>query len=340
LYLFFAWIAVFVPRSRFDRFLPADQRKTLAAMRNADIVISAPGGYIHDTNLAYFIALFHIYLGTALGKTVVLAPQSVGPIEGYFSRWIARRVLSKVPYVCARESYSFDFLTEDLQLSATRVFRAGDSAFWNDEVERNSDLVDREYAKLGIQPSQGVFGMTVVSWTFPRSANAKVAHEAYVAAVARIADHISQTYQLTPIIFNQVSDDLPTAFDVRKAAKHPIIIDGTSRDPSVLRALIARSAVFLGTRFHSCVFAMMAGRPTFAIAYLPKTEFIMNDLLLPTRHTPIDSVDVDTVLKKLSSDLDNLPLAEAEISTAISSYRSRFAKFNDIMTSVERKWLT
>lgn len=336
-YLFMAWIAALAPRSGFDRFLPPNQRKTLAAIRNADTVISAPGGYIHDTNLAYFIALFHIHLGTALGKTVVLAPQSIGPIEGWFSRWVARRVLGKVPYICARESYSFDFLTKELGFPASRIFRAGDSAFWNDEVERDSAMIDREYAKLGVQPGQAVFGITVVDWSFPRSGDPKAAREAYVAALARIADHITQAYQLIPVIFNQVSGDLSTAFDVRKKAKYPIIIDAISRDPPVLRALISRSTIFLGTRFHSCIFAMMAGRPTFAIAYLPKTEFIMNDLLLEARHTPIQAVDTDAVVKQLSSDLENLALAESAISTAVSRYRCRFARFNDILNLMERE---
>ena len=335
-YLLSAWISALVPCSGFDRFLPPDQRRTLEAIRNADTVISAPGGYIHDTNFAYFIALFHIYLSTVLGKTVVLAPQSVGPINGWFSRWVARRVLRRVPYVCARESYSFDFLTKELGLSAARVFRAGDSAFWNDDVERDSAMIEREYAKLGIRPGQAVFGMTVVGWSYPRSGDPNAAREAYVAALARIADHITEAYQLIPVIFNQVSDDLPTAFDVRKRAKYPIIIDETNRDPAVLRALMARSTIFLGTRFHSCIFAMIAGRPTFAIAYLPKTEFIMNDLLLDARHTSIYAIDIDAVIKQLSSDLENLTLAESAISTAVSSYRSRFARFNDIMNLVER----
>jgi hypothetical protein len=63
----------------------------------------------------------------------------------------------------------------------------------------------------------------------------------------------------------------------------------------------------------------------------------MNDLLLKARHTRIDAIDVDAVLKQLSSDLENLPLAESEISTAISSYRGSFARLYDIMTLVERQ---
>jgi colanic acid/amylovoran biosynthesis protein len=336
-YLLAAWLSAYVPLLGLDRLLPARQRRTLAAIRAADVVVSAPGGYIHDTNFAYFIALLHIHLGSILGKTVILAPQSVGPIERPFSRWVARKVLGRVDYNCARESYSYDFLTRELGLGEAKVFRTGDSAFWNDRVEGDDALVDGIFAKLGVKPDAGIFGMTVVGWSFPKSANSQQDYRTYVDAVAKIADHMSETFGLTPVIFNQVSDDLPTALEVRNKARHPVIIDETSREPDLLRAMIQRSKVFLGTRFHSCIFAMMAGRPTFAIAYLPKTEYIMNDLKLATRHTPIDAIDLNHVLASLTSDCTHLAQAEGEIRDAVSAYRRHYARLQDILDLIEKR---
>jgi colanic acid/amylovoran biosynthesis protein len=147
---------------------------------------------------------------------------------------------------------------------------------------------------------------------------------------------MSGAHGLTPVIFNQVSEDLPTAYEIRKKAKHPVIIDAVSREPDILRALITRSTVFLGTRFHSCIFAMMAGRPTFAIAYLPKTEYIMNDLKLSHRHTPIDAIDYEYMIRQLSSDNDNLARAEAEIQNAVKVYRKNFTRLQDILGLIGR----
>ncbi len=318
-------------------FMPIEQRKTLAAIRNADVVISAPGGYIHDTNFAYFIALLHIHLGTLFAKTVILAPQSVGPIARPFSRWVARKVLGRVAYNCARESYSYGFLTEELGLAESTVYRTGDSAFWNDHVEDNAALIDETFSALGVKPDAGIFGMTVVNWSFPKSAAPTEDYRRYVEAVARVADHMSETFGLVPVIFNQVSADLTTAFDVRKTARNPVIIDETSREPDHLRAMIARSKVFLGTRFHSCIFAMMAGRPTFAIAYLPKTEYIMNDLKLAHRHTPIDAIDQAYLVSQLSADFQDLAGAEAEIRNAVLVYRENYARLQDILDLIDQR---
>lgn len=330
-YLIAAWIGAYVPWLGLDRLLPARQRETFRAIRDSNVVISAPGGYIHDTNFAYFIALLHIHLGTILGKTVILAPQSVGPIERPISRAVARHVLGKVPFLCARESYSWDFLAHELKLPEKNVYRTGDSAFWNDRVEDNRALVDRIYSEIDVAPDKPVLGMTVVNWSFPKSKEPKAAYDRYTTAVARAADHMSETHGLTPVIFNQVSEDLPTAYEIQKKARHPVVIDATSREPDMLRALITRSKVFLGTRFHSCIFAMMAGRPTFAIAYLPKTEYIMNDLKLTHRHTPIDAIDYDYMIAQLSKDDQDLAAAEAEIQGAVKVYQQNFTRLQDIL---------
>lgn len=337
IFLMAAWFSAYVPWLGLDRLLPEKQRATLRAIRESDVVISAPGGYIHDTNFAYFIALLHIHLGTILGKTVILAPQSVGPIERPVSRAVARSVLGKVPFLCARESYSWDFLAHELGLPEKNIYRTGDSAFWNDRVEDNKALVDAVYASLRVAPDKPVLGMTVVGWSFPKSKEPQAAYERYTDAVARVADHMSETYGMAPVIFNQVSEDLPTAYAVQKKAKHPIAIDASSREPDVLRALITRSRVFLGTRFHSCIFAMMAGRPTFAIAYLPKTEYIMNDLKLSQRHTPIDAIDYDYMIRQVSSDYENLAAGEAEIQNAVKVYQQNFTRLQDILGMIGTK---
>jgi colanic acid/amylovoran biosynthesis protein len=101
--------------------------------------------------------------------------------------------------------------------------------------------------------------------------------------------------------------------------------------------MIARSKVFLGTRFHSCIFSMMAGRPTFAIAYLPKTEYIMNDLKLSHRHTPIDAIDYDYLIKRIAEDYENLSQAEDEIRNAVLVYQENFTRLQDILGLIGAK---
>ena len=314
------------------RSLPLSQQESWRMIRSADIVISAPGGYIHDTNFAYYVALFHIW---RRGTRVILAPQSIGPIDAAFARRIARAVLSWSDAVCARESYSWDFLRNTLNLPKQLLRRSGDSAFWNTDVSEDTAASQAAWSEIGVDPEvEQVLGLTVVDWTFPKSLNVLAAQDAYVQGLARVIQHMSLHHGLRSVIFNQVSDDLSMAERVAAACTVPVLIDRTSREPDLLRALISRSTLFLGTRFHSCIFAMMASRPTFAVAYLPKTSFILRDLRLDARQAPITEFDPDAVISALECDLADLPAARAEIETAVTHYRDTHTRLRDVLEEI------
>lgn len=333
-YLTTAGISIVSGSKLLDRMLPSEQIATLKSVRECDILISAPGGYIHDTNFAYIIALFHIFVGGFLGKIVILAPQSIGPIDGRLARWLARAALGKATYICPRETFSKDFLVNSLKISPQRIFPAGDSAFWNDEVETSQKVVDAEWTALGISSDTKVFGLTVVGWSFPKSSDPRAAYAEYIQKVAQVCDYVSQRYGLVPVILNQVSDDIETALKVKKLATCHVVVDNRDHEPWVLRALISRCSVFLGTRFHSCIFAMMAGRATHAIAYLPKTRYIMEDLQLNDRHYSIDELNVDAVISGLCKDLEDAVAAENVIVGAVTAYRSKFSRLQDVLRAV------
>ena len=317
-----------------ERLLPRDQRRTFEAIRDSDLVISAPGGYIQDSNYAYLIALLHIWLGVRFGRPTLLAPQSVGPVGSRLGRWLTRRVLARTDLVCARESYTVGFLTGALGLPEHQVRRTGDSAFWNDDVPADTDGAWREFEALGVPRDARILGMTVCGWEFGDRPDPEAARAAYVDAMARVADAMAERHGLVPVIFNQVDQDLPTARLVRDRATTPILVDEATHEPGELRAMIARSVVFLGTRFHSCIFALLAGRPTFAVAYLPKTTYIMQDLGLADRHLPIHAVDAEVVLEQLEDDLADVGAAEQRIVDAVESYRQRFARLSDVIASL------
>lgn len=316
--------------------LPAAQQKTWRLIREADVVISAPGGYIHDTNFAYYIALYHIALARKSARNI-LAPQSIGPIDAPIARRVARAVLKRTDMVCARESYSLDFLRNALDLPDQILRRSGDSAFWNHDVSIDTDALDAVWGEIGLNPGEGgpILGLTVVDWSFPKSSNPQAAQLDYITGLAEIIDHMSRKHGMRAVIFNQVSEDLGMAERVVAACDHPVVVDRASREPDVLRALIGRSTLFLGTRFHSCIFAMMADLPTFAIAYLPKTSYILRDLKLEDRQIPITELDAKATIAALESDLSNLAAARAKIKGAVSTYRDTHAQLRDVLIEAQ-----
>lgn len=313
--------------------LPKSQRDTWIKIVNADYVISAPGGYIHDTNFAYFIALFHIWLGIKKDTKVILAPQSIGPIDNKVSKILAKKVFLSTQVICARESYTYNFLINDLKIDSNLVYQTGDSAFWNFVVNQDSDAISSIYEDIGLPnyAQNKILGLTVVDWSFPKSDDPEKDAENYAVSMAKIIDHMNRVHNCIPVIFNQVSEDLSMAEKVASYASTRILIDKKSREPEVLRALISKSTIFLGTRFHSCIFSMMAGRPTYAVAYLPKTSHILKDLKLDHRQTSIENLAVDKIIYNLENDLKNISSAENEINYAVNNYRKNFAQLRDFL---------
>jgi colanic acid/amylovoran biosynthesis protein len=319
-----------------EKVLSKKQRETLSHIRDSEIIISAPGGYIHDTNFAYYIALFHLYLGIRLNKKVILAPQSIGPIENKIAQKIARYILSRSDAICPRESYSYEFLIDTLKINPNIVIPAGDSAFWNDNVDRNPEFSSDTLSKLGITENNKILGMTVVGWTFPKSKHPERDKSKYINALAKISDYMYEKYHVQTVIFNQVSDDLETAYKVQQAAKHKIIVDPISREPEYLRNLISQSDIFLGTRFHSCIFAMLEHKPTIAISYLPKTTYILKDLELIDRQVDINDINPNQLLQMVENDFLNILQAEQEIKNSVIKYRQKFSKLSDVLINFEK----
>ena len=312
--------------------LPKPQRHTFLNIKKSDIVLSAPGGYIHDTNFSFYIALLHLWLGHKFGKKVILAPQSIGPIDGLIARNISKFILKRCFLICARESYSYNFLKHDLHLMDDVLIRqTGDSAFWNFQVSEDNKVILDAFNEIGIKNNNNILGVTVVDWNFPKSKDLSKSTENYINNMAYIIDYISENYNLTPVIFNQVSEDLIMARKVAKVCKTNVLIDSISREPDILRAMISHSKVFLGTRFHSCIFSMMAGRPTYAIAYLPKTSFILEDLNLSHRHINIDDIVASKVISQIEKDLDDISAAENEIKNAVNTYRNKYLRMSDLL---------
>lgn len=312
--------------------LPVNQRESWKMIIDADVIVSAPGGYIHDTNFAYFVALFHIWLGQNRTRKIFLAPQSIGPIDFSPSQWLAKKILTNCNAICARESYTYNFLIENLNIPQKIVHRSGDSAFWNFDVQNDLRNQSEMWRQIGVDPTETpIFGITVVDWPFPKSRTPEIQRQEYTTTIARLAELMSTRYGLHPVIFNQVSEDLSMAERIAAECKIPITLDKVSREPADLRALIARSSVFLGTRFHSCIFAMMEGVPTTAIAYLPKTSYILRDLQLEHRQIPIDLIDFKLLISKLENDLVDLPTARMEIEQSVSIYRENHTRFRDVL---------
>lgn len=316
------------------KLLPKDQQTALEALDGAPLVISCPGGYLEDSNSAYVLNLLQISLATRLAKAVVLAPQSIGPIRRNWSRRLAASVLGNVDVIFARESWSMDFmktLMPSIREQGKPALRSsGDLAFW---FPVKTERVPGIFTDAGwqVQPDRLV-GMTLVDWNFPTAQNPAAAREAYLNALCQLLDHLrAKGYDV--IIFNQVRTDLSLSKRLKKL-RDWVIVDEVEHSSKALASMISHCRIFVGTRFHSCIFAMLGSVPTCAIAYLPKTEGIMLDLQQERYVLPITSVTGPDLIR-LSDELDaKRDEVSLDLKRALAEYRKERGAFLEYLTTV------
>lgn len=333
-YLFVAWIACATGLFGFAQILPQSQRQTVMAYQAADFVISAPGGYIHDVNLSYVIALLHIHFGTLVGAKTVLAPQSIGPVKSKLGAAMTRFVLSACALMCVREGYSQQFLIAELGIDPEKVVVTGDSAFWNLHVTKNRSEIEQLLQDIGLEKGEQFVGATVVDWPFPHRANPAEDRTKYEDGLVYIFDKLHREHKLRTIVFNQVASDLDLAQRIADRCGAHVLVHKTETEPEILRAAIGRARIFVGTRFHSCIFAMMEARPLTAISYLPKTEFIMKDLGLQDLAIDIVSMDRHALSRLVAESLEQENAVSARINEAVNRYRSTKMHFGEALARV------
>ncbi len=309
--------------------LPRRQRLAVESLIGSDLAISCPGGYLEDSNAAYIVNLLSILLAARLSKQVVLAPQSVGPVRSGLGRWLMRRAMRAADRIFVREHESLIFIGALFPLAEreavlAKVQTAGDLAFWFHRQPAAS--LEAECTQLGIDPTRKLLGLTVVDWSFPHAADPQAARTNYIESLSALIRHVEARQSHQIVIFNQVAHDLELAREIGR--RHPaVIVDAQEREAGILARLIGRCDLFMGTRFHSCIFALAENVATVAIAYLPKTSGIMHDLELDDLVVDIDSISGEQLIRLFERVAGERASVQARIDAHLGMYRQRHDGF-------------
>lgn len=297
-------------------FRDAAKRQLVEAFAAADLVLACGGGYIYETQpprglLAQLVSLLpwtifllggHL-LALALGKPLVLLPQSIGPFQERIYRaiatWIVRR--AKLTLVRERESLA---LLERLGASANACY-APDLAFGmpSAPVSAARELL----AEAGLDPSSPGrrIGMTLLDWAAQSRAFAEQ-HD-YERAIVGCIDALTAAGDWV-VLFAQCHsayeawDDHQVNLRVRAQARQPerIVLFSPIVRPELLQAMYGQMDAFVGTRMHSVILATNAGVPVLAISYLHKSQGIMRELGLAERCFDIRSVTAKQLVDGLA----------------------------------------
>ncbi|MFN2506343.1 MAG: polysaccharide pyruvyl transferase family protein [Acidimicrobiales bacterium] len=287
------WAAVWriAPRPA-RRLLPRDQRALTDAIASARVVAAVPGGYLMAPTVGHYHWLYHaatLALCSLMDRTIVLLPGSYGPFLG-FHRRVARSVFARCELVMAREHISAEEVLA-LGVPSRYVKLVADTAYLLDD---DSGVAELEELGIGRKlPTSGLVGVSVMRHDFPGCADAQVAQDAYVDAVARALDWCVEHADATPVFVTQVEGDGEVSAAVIARMRHSAQALTIDHDlsPFGLKALYGKFDLMVASRIHAAVLAMAAGVPAVAIGYEHKCAGIMDQAGLGEYVVPITEPD-------------------------------------------------
>jgi colanic acid/amylovoran biosynthesis protein len=300
-------------------FTSDNERERIQSLyRDADIVISAPGGFLHDFYpLRERLDGFEFAIG--LGKPVVLFAQSIGPFWESASRRRVRDVLNRVALICVRDAASKHHL-DSCGVKGVKIHETADAAFlW------------RYLSPELFQPKSGPLKSVALAFRiWPPGDEVEVQRtlkKAEALCKRLLTDSQRRLVFLSTcqgidgyvddsLLAQKIVERLPTELQNR------CYIDRKRYGPRELIRAYGRCDAFIGMRLHGCILAMLAGTPAFGFGYEQKTEELFTQLGLATHQARFDA-NVDTWLDRTERFVQDIPKIQRQLAASLDRLAAR-----------------
>jgi colanic acid/amylovoran biosynthesis protein len=320
--------------------LGAQLREFVTEYEKSDLVIGCGGGYLRMPNsslretILLYVTCLNFLVAKSLGKPVYLYSQSIGPMRSPAQTWILKRALKKVDLIEPREDVSVRYL-DSLNLDTPTVATADPALLLGGYGKFNPETADLKSGRLHV-------GITVRKWF-----NTHAELQAYEQAIASNIDYLIEKYDAQVFYIPQViaenfgDDDRIIAREVKEFVKNKnkenfVIIDKDLKVEEII-GLCGQMEIFIGTRMHSNIFALISHVPVVAIEYEHKTRGIMRGLKLEELTIDIRDVTAESLQGRIELLMGNrehyknllvtnLPSQINESRRAIEVIKDRYAE--------------
>jgi polysaccharide pyruvyl transferase WcaK-like protein len=270
------------------------RKNTLDCYRAADVVLSAPGGFLHDHySIEERLQGFEVAL--QFSKPLILVGQSIGPFWKRESVKRIRQVLNQASTICLRDQISSQHLAK-CGVNSSKIRITADVAFlWQQlapemfkpKSESNTRLVGFSF-RVWPLGDQVVLQQTIAKGEqlcrhILRDGDKRVL---FLSTCQGIPGYVDDS-QIALQIRERLPDDLQARCHIDRARYGPI---------ELMKAL-GQCDAFIGMRLHACILAMLAGVPAMGLGYEDKTEEIFRQMGLQSYQIPFTS-DAQTWIEK------------------------------------------
>ena len=267
--------------------------RNMTELKKCDMHLIGPGNMIKD-NTNPFLASFWILRGLLshfFRKPFAFFAVGVADVHHFHSKFLIEKILNKARFITTRDGTSLKKLR---QLNVT-------VPYMNHFPDLTYVLTNSEETTYG-KKNGAIKKIGLNFANFSRKFFAERAIENYkkvvMAFLEKMTEH--QAYELVFFPFSGVShfnDNIMyerIADEMEKRGKH--ISRYAYANISDLKAQIATCDAFVGTRFHSIVFAIQACVPTIAISYDWKAKNFMTEAGFGDYALQVDGLRLETLL--------------------------------------------
>lgn len=269
-------------------FLPVPVRESLKEFAESDLVVSAGGTYLVPH---YRIGpkLIEMLVARTIGCPYVLFTQSLGPFKK--RQRLVRYVLQNAAAILVREEKSAAHLRA-IGIRGDRVHICADAAFALSKGPRGHETTKRTNT-LHI-------GISVRDWPHTEGDPAD-RMERYLNAMADLTRHLVHRHKarITFIstcqgIGSYWTDDARTADAVVSRlppdVAEQVTVDRAFRTPEDLQARLSSFDLYVSTRMHGAILALLAGVPVLPIAYEFKTQELFASIGMKSLTQDFDTI--------------------------------------------------
>lgn len=287
----------------------AEQRALLQVYLEADVVVSAPGNFLYSSGvlgLPFLIAIYAMVYAIVLGKPLYTMPQSIGPLKRWWEYRLVHWVCTHTRVLMLRELESLKVI-EQAGVVHPKCLLIPDLAFAFTGVPHAK--AQQWLLDCGIDvdnTAQPLLGVTAINWGAQQRTFTRQAH--YEQAMAEAIRFFIEHFDGKVIFYPQVcgpalqGDDRVVArriaSQLQDKHEHIVVIEEPVA-PDMLQAAYACMDLFIGTRMHSNIFALVGSVPVLAISYRSKTRGIMQMVGLIPYMVDIQTVDGQTLIAML-----------------------------------------
>jgi colanic acid/amylovoran biosynthesis protein len=259
IYLILAILSVYVPALKYA--LPESQRLAIEKIREADIIIGCPGGFLEDSRFSLYPQLVQLLIPVLLQRKLILAPMSIGPIQYWLPRVILKFILQRADRIYVREEVSKSFCAS---LNSESIV-SNDLAFLNFK-----ELTEKHTINQSQQPEY--IAATIIDWSFYSSQNPGIEKQKYNQRIIDLLNDLYTKLNLPIMLIVQVASDLATIEVIKAELSIPCKVLYNVDTPEAIKEILDNSFCLIASRFHSAIFALCIGCPVIALSYLPKTS--------------------------------------------------------------------